>query len=60
VRTTAGTGFVGAYTTFSTFGLDLVRTAEDDGPRLSAPYLVASVVGGLVACAAGLALTGGL
>lgn len=62
VRTTAGTGFVGAYTTFSTFGLDVVRTAEDEegGARRSGAYLVVSVVGGLVASAAGLAVTGGL
>ena len=60
LRTVAGTGFVGAFTTFSTFGLDLVRTAEGGGARPAGAYVVAGVVGGLVAGTAGLAVTGAL
>ncbi|HEY8545966.1 MAG TPA: CrcB family protein [Acidimicrobiales bacterium] len=59
-RAVVGTGFVGAFTTFSTFALDLVRTAEDAGARPATGYVAANVVGGLAACAAALALTGAL
>lgn len=57
-RVVLGTGFCGAYTTFSTFAFDVVRLAEDDRPRRSIGYLAATVVLTLGAAAAGLALAG--
>jgi CrcB protein len=59
-RAVVGTGFLGAYTTFSTYVYEGVREAEDRRPGNAAVYLVASVVIGTGAAAAGLALTGGL
>ncbi len=52
----AGTGFVGAYTTFSSFTFDIVRLAEDDQRRISMLNAVVSLVGGIGAAAGGLAL----
>ncbi len=55
-----GTGFLGAYTTFSTYVYEVVRQAENRQPANASVYLLASVVLGTAAAAAGLALTGGL
>jgi CrcB protein len=56
LRTVVGTGFLGAYTTFSTFALDTVRLA-DEGPTFDALAMVAvSTTLGLSAAGAGLAL----
>lgn len=49
-------GFLGAYTTFSTFMLESWRLVEDGAWPLAAANLVGSVVLGLVAVLAGLAL----
>jgi CrcB protein len=54
--TVAGTGLIGAYTTFSTFTFDLVRLAEADRWRLSVLNLALSIVAGLGAAGIGLAL----
>jgi CrcB protein len=51
-RAVVGTGFLGAYTTFSTFAVDVAALPRRDGAR----YAVASVAAGLAAAAAGLAL----
>jgi CrcB protein len=59
-RTIVGTGFLGGYTTFSTYAYETVRRAEDGHLRTSLAYAVASVLAGGCAAALGLALTGGL
>jgi CrcB protein len=51
-----GTGLVGAYTTFSTFSYETIALVEEGEVRLAARNVVASVVLGVVAAAAGLAL----
>jgi fluoride exporter len=52
----AGTGFVGSYTTFSTLTLDTVRLADNHQWGTSVLNLVASLILGVGAAAAGLAL----
>jgi CrcB protein len=59
-RAVVGTGFLGAYTTFSTYVYEVVRDAERQRVPNAAVYLLASVVIGTGAAAVGLALTGGL
>ena len=49
-------GFLGAYTTFSTFGYETVTLARDDRLPAAAAYVIASLVVGLAAAAAGYAL----
>ena len=53
-----GTGFCWALTTFSTFGADVVRLLEGRALARAAGYLLASLVLGLGAAAAGYALAG--
>ena len=55
-RAWMGTGFCGAYTTFSTFGLESVALAERDEPRVATTYVVLSVIIGCAAAALGLAV----
>lgn len=52
----AGTGLCGGYTTFSTWGYETWRMAEEGRPGLAAANVAASVVLGLPAAGAGLAL----
>lgn len=52
-RLFVATGFCGAYTTFSTFSYETVALAQRGAVGLAAAYVVASVVGGLLAVAAG-------
>jgi CrcB protein len=57
-RLVFGVGLCGAFTTFSTFALDVVRLAQEErSRRVSAAYLLTSVLGSLAAAAVGLALT---
>lgn len=53
-----GTGFCGALTTFSTFGADVVRLLDERALGRAVGYLLASLVLGLGAAAAGYALAG--
>jgi CrcB protein len=49
-------GFVGGYTTFSTYEYESVRLLQDGEMLLAAIYLIGSVVTGGVAAIAGIAL----
>jgi CrcB protein len=51
-------GFVGAYTTFSTFEYESIRLLQDGELLLSVVYLLGSVVSGALAAIAGIALGG--
>ncbi len=48
-RPLLGTGFCGAYTTFSTMAIEIVRMLESDRYGLSAGYAAASIAAGFVA-----------
>lgn len=60
VRALVATGFLGAYTTFSTFGVETVLLVEEGSWLLAGAYVFLSVVLGLAATVAGLALGRGL
>lgn len=52
-----GTGFCGAYTTYSTFGYEAVSLAERARRRTATTYVLLSVLPGVALAAAGYALT---
>ena len=56
LRPLVATGFLGAYTTFSTFAVELVTLAKDGHRPMAVWYAVASLSVGLVAAWAGLGL----
>jgi len=58
VGTVVGTGFLGAYTTFSTYADQTVRRAADGHTRIATAYAIGSVVACVGAAALGLAATG--
>ncbi len=58
-RTVLGTGFLGSYTTFSTYAYEVVKRAEDGHRRAAVAYAFASVVAGSLAAWVGLVLGGG-
>lgn len=56
VREGLGVGFLGGFTTFSTFSVQIVTEADGGHTGTALLYLVASVGGGIAAAAAGYAL----
>ncbi|MGH8013802.1 MAG: fluoride efflux transporter CrcB [Candidatus Binataceae bacterium] len=58
VRLLFAVGFVGAYTTFSTFEYESVRLLQDGEMLLGVTYLIGSVVAGGIAAIVGIALGG--
>lgn len=60
VKIILGGGFLGAYTTFSTWMYESIRLMEQGSWRLAAVNVLGSLVTGLVAAALGLALAASL
>lgn len=56
VRLALGVGFLGAYTTFSTFTHETIRLIETGHVATALWYTLSSVIVGLAACFAGLLL----
>jgi CrcB protein len=53
VRLVLGVGFLGGFTTFSTFTVQIVLEADGGRPGTAAAYLLASVVAGIAAAVLG-------
>lgn len=56
LRPFLATGFLGAYTTFSTFAVDADLLVKDGRPGLAVLYVIASLTAGLLAVWAGIGL----
>ncbi|BCW11488.1 hypothetical protein NtRootA4_25530 [Arthrobacter sp. NtRootA4] len=54
LRLALGTGFLGAYTTYSTLAVDAVHLLNADAVSAAAGYLTASLLGGAAATTAGI------
>ncbi len=59
VRPLAAIGFCGGFTTFSTLAVEVAQRTEHGRIGLAVGYLVASLVAGVVAAAAGMSLARG-
>jgi CrcB protein len=53
-------GFFGSFTTFSTFGWETIRLAQDGEWSRAALYVAASLLGGLFLVAAGMRIGNGI
>lgn len=58
IRLSAGTGFMGAFTTYSTLALESVQLGMDQACLGTALYLTLSLFGGVVASAIGIKAAG--
>jgi CrcB protein len=56
VREALGIGFLGGFTTFSTFSAQIVLEVDGGKPGKAAAYLAASVIGGIAAATVGFVL----
>jgi CrcB protein len=56
VREALGVGFLGGFTTFSTFSVQVVLEVDGGRPEKAVAYIAASVVGGIAAATAGYVL----
>lgn len=56
LRLFVATGFLGGYTTFSTFGYETIRLVQDGHAIRAALYVATSLIGGLIAVIAGMTL----
>ena len=56
VREALGVGFLGGFTTFSTFSVQAVLEVDGGRPEKAVAYVVASVAGGIAAATAGYVL----
>jgi fluoride exporter len=56
VREALGVGFLGGFTTFSTFSVQIVLDVDGGEPWRAAAYLITSVVGGIAAATCGYVL----
>jgi CrcB protein len=55
-REAIGVGFLGGFTTFSTFSVQIVTETDGGRPGTAAAYLLVSVVGGIAAATGGYVL----
>lgn len=55
-RDVVGIGFLGGFTTFSTFSVQVVQELDAGQPQRAAALLAVSVLGGIIAAAAGYVL----
>jgi CrcB protein len=60
LRPFVATGFIGAYTTYSTFAVETVVLAKDGHSAVAAGYVAVSVVAGLTAAWAGIVAARGI
>jgi fluoride exporter len=58
LRLAAGTGFLGAFTTYSTFAVEVDLLLRDGAAATAFGYAAASLVGGVLAVLAGVGLAG--
>lgn len=60
LRLIGGTGFMGGFTTYSTFAVESALLVRAGHSATAALYVVATVAGGLVACVVGITAAAGL